>query len=32
MIAAHWWVDMAPVPESVRRSIRTSSAWRRKRL
>src|SRR5688500_543318 len=29
---AHWSLDMAPVPESVRRSIRTSSDFRRKRL
>ncbi len=29
---AHWAADMAPVPESVSRSIRTSSEWRLKML
>ena len=28
----HWAADMAPVPESVSRSMMTSSALRRKRL
>src|SRR5687767_7611465 len=31
-MAAHWSLDIAPVPESVSRSIRTSSAWRLNRL
>jgi hypothetical protein len=32
MTPAHWWVDMAPVPESVSRSMSTSSAFRRNGL
>ena len=31
-MSTHQWADMAPVPESVSRSMRTSSAGRRKRL
>ena len=32
IIPDHWYTDMAPVPESVSRSMRTSSAWSRKHV